>query len=110
MKVIESKASNRVGIDQDLLRAPVQATTLGDVQACTSSDEKKAKELDVSVTESLCESLRSLEVIEIVKPISELAEPVLDEHGKPLPVNDIRHVRAMRERQIALQEKNQGGS
>jgi hypothetical protein len=25
-------------------------------------------------------------------------------------VNDIRHVRAMRERNIALQKKNQGGS
>ena len=43
-------------------------------------------------------------------PAKKMAEPVLDEHGKPLPVNDIRHVRAMRERNIALQKKNQGGS
>lgn len=34
-------------------------------------------------------------------------EPVLDEHGRPLPVSDIRYVRAMRERHIAQQKKNQ---
>ena len=39
-----------------------------------------------------------------------LAEPVLDEHGKPLPVSDIRYIRAMRERNLAQQKKNQGGS
>jgi hypothetical protein len=38
------------------------------------------------------------------------AEPVLDEHGKPLPVSDIRHVREMRARNLAEQKKNQGGS
>jgi Family of unknown function (DUF5681) len=43
-------------------------------------------------------------------PAKKLVEPVLDEHGNPLPVNDVRHVRAMRERNIALQKKNQGGS
>jgi Family of unknown function (DUF5681) len=43
-------------------------------------------------------------------PAKKLAEPVLDEHGKPLPVNDIRYIRAMRERNIAQQQKNQGGS
>jgi hypothetical protein len=35
------------------------------------------------------------------------AEPVLDEHGKPLPVSDIRYVRAIRERHLAQQKKNQ---
>jgi hypothetical protein len=39
-----------------------------------------------------------------------MAEPVLDEHGRPLPVSDIRYVRAIRERNIAQQKKNQGGS
>jgi hypothetical protein len=43
-------------------------------------------------------------------PAKRLAEPVLDEHGNPLPVSDIRHVRAMRERNIAQQKKNQEGS
>lgn len=43
-------------------------------------------------------------------PAKKLAEPVLDEHGNPLPVSDIRYVRAMRERHIAQQKKNQGGS
>jgi hypothetical protein len=38
------------------------------------------------------------------------AEPVLDEHGRPLPVSDIRYVRAMRERNLAEQKKNQEGS
>jgi hypothetical protein len=37
-------------------------------------------------------------------------EPFLDENGKPLPVSDIRYVRAMRERNIAQQKKNQEGS
>ncbi len=37
-------------------------------------------------------------------------EPVLDEHGKPLPVSDIRYLRAMRERNLAQQKKNQEGS
>src|SRR5260221_1939882 len=43
-------------------------------------------------------------------PAKKLAEPVLDEHGKPLPVSDIRHIWAMRDRNIAQQKKNQGGS
>lgn len=34
-------------------------------------------------------------------------EPVLDEHGKPIPVNDIRYIREMRERNLAEQKKNQ---
>jgi hypothetical protein len=34
-------------------------------------------------------------------------EPVLDENGNPLPVSDIRYVRARRERNIAQQKKNQ---
>jgi hypothetical protein len=40
-------------------------------------------------------------------PAKKQAEPVLDEHNKPLGVDDIRHVRAMRERNIAQQKKNQ---
>jgi len=36
-------------------------------------------------------------------------EPVLDENGEPLPVSDIRHVRAMRERRLAQQKKDQEG-
>jgi hypothetical protein len=43
-------------------------------------------------------------------PAKRLAEPVLDEHGKPLPVSDVRHIRAMRERNLAQQKKDQGGS
>jgi len=38
------------------------------------------------------------------------AEPVLDEHGRPLPVNDIRHVREMSKRRLDQEKKNQGGS
>jgi hypothetical protein len=37
-----------------------------------------------------------------------MAEPVLDEHGKPLPVTSTRYIQAMRERNIAQQKKNQG--
>ena len=40
-------------------------------------------------------------------PTKKIAEPVLDEHGKPLSVSDIRYVRAMRERNLAQQKKNQ---
>jgi hypothetical protein len=38
------------------------------------------------------------------------AEPVLDEHGKPLPVSDIRYIQEMSKRALAQQKKNQGGS
>src|ERR1700730_9421652 len=38
-------------------------------------------------------------------PAKKLAEPVLDEQGKPLSVSDPRYVRAMRERNIAQQKK-----
>jgi hypothetical protein len=37
------------------------------------------------------------------------AEPV-DEHGNPLSVSDPRYIQAQRERNIAQQKKNQGGS
>jgi hypothetical protein len=40
-------------------------------------------------------------------PTKKLAEPVLDEQGKPLPVSDIRYVRAQRPRNLAQQKKNQ---
>jgi hypothetical protein len=43
-------------------------------------------------------------------PAKKLAEPVLDEHGKPLPVSDIRYIWAMRDRNLAQQKKNQGES
>jgi hypothetical protein len=43
-------------------------------------------------------------------PAKKPIEPVLDEHGRPLDASDIRHVRAMRERNIAQQKKNQEGS
>jgi hypothetical protein len=43
-------------------------------------------------------------------PAKKRVEPVLDEHGKPLGVDDIRHVRAMRERNLAQLKKDQGGS
>jgi hypothetical protein len=38
------------------------------------------------------------------------AEPVLDEHGKPLPVSDIRYIRETAKRALSQQKKNQGGS
>jgi hypothetical protein len=38
------------------------------------------------------------------------AEPVLDEHGKPLPVNDIRYIREMNKRALAQEKKNRGES
>jgi pyruvate/2-oxoglutarate dehydrogenase complex dihydrolipoamide acyltransferase (E2) component len=41
------------------------------------------------------------------KPAKPAPEQVLDENGKPLPVSDI--IRAMRERHLAQQKKNQGG-
>jgi Family of unknown function (DUF5681) len=41
-------------------------------------------------------------------PAKKTIEPVLDEQGKPLSVSDPRYVRAMRERNIAQQKKNQG--
>ena len=40
-------------------------------------------------------------------PKKKPAEPVLDEHGKPLPVSDIRYIRAQRERNLAQQKKSQ---
>jgi hypothetical protein len=40
-------------------------------------------------------------------PAKKPIEPVLDEHGKPLPVSDIRYIRAQRERNLAQQKKNQ---
>jgi hypothetical protein len=43
-------------------------------------------------------------------PAKKPIEPVLDEHGRPLPVSDPRYVWAIRERNIAQQKKNQEGS
>jgi Family of unknown function (DUF5681) len=43
-------------------------------------------------------------------PAKKSAEPVLDEHGRPLPVSDIRHVREINRRRLAQQKKDQGGS
>jgi hypothetical protein len=38
------------------------------------------------------------------------SDPVLDEHGKPVPMSDIRYVRAIAARRLAQQKRNQGGS
>jgi hypothetical protein len=38
------------------------------------------------------------------------AEPVLDEHGKPLPVSDIRYIQEMSKRALAREKKNRGES
>jgi hypothetical protein len=38
------------------------------------------------------------------------AEPILDEHGRPLPVSDIRYIREVNKRNLAQQKKNQGES
>ena len=38
------------------------------------------------------------------------AEPVLDENGRPLPVNDIRYVREMSKRNLDQEKKNRGES
>ena len=38
------------------------------------------------------------------------AEPMLDEHGRPLPVSDIRHIQETRKRNLAREKKNQGES
>jgi hypothetical protein len=38
------------------------------------------------------------------------AEPVLDKNGTPLSVSDPRYIQAQRERNIAQQKKNQGGT
>jgi hypothetical protein len=43
-------------------------------------------------------------------PAKKSAEPVLDAHGQPLPVSDVRHVREMNRRKLDQQKKNQGGS
>jgi hypothetical protein len=43
-------------------------------------------------------------------PAKKTIEPVLDDHGRPLPVSDIGHVRAMRERNLAQQKKIQDES
>jgi hypothetical protein len=43
-------------------------------------------------------------------PAKKPIEPVLDEQGKPLPVSDMRYVQAIRERNLAQQKKDQGGS
>jgi hypothetical protein len=36
------------------------------------------------------------------------AEPVLDEHGRPLPVSDIRYIQEMNKRALAQEKKNRG--
>lgn len=43
-------------------------------------------------------------------PAKKPAEPVLDEHDRPLPVSDIRYIREMQKRSLAQEKKNQGGS
>ena len=43
-------------------------------------------------------------------PAKKSAEPVLEAHGQPLPVSDVRHVREMNRRKLDQQKKNQGGS
>jgi hypothetical protein len=43
-------------------------------------------------------------------PSKKTAEPVLDDNGTPLSVSDPRYIQAQRERNIAQQKKNQGGS
>jgi len=43
------------------------------------------------------------------KPAKATLEPPLDENGKPLPITDRRYIRAMRERDLAQQKKNQEG-
>jgi Family of unknown function (DUF5681) len=45
-----------------------------------------------------------------LKPTKIPVEPLLDEKGVPLPVTDRRHINAIRERLLAQQKKNQGGS
>jgi hypothetical protein len=44
------------------------------------------------------------------KPVKKPAEPILDEHGKPLSVSDIRYVREINKRKLAQQKKDQDGS
>jgi hypothetical protein len=43
-------------------------------------------------------------------PTKKAAEPILDENGKPRPVSDIEYIRAIRERNLAQQKKDQGES
>lgn len=43
-------------------------------------------------------------------PAKKPAEPVLDEHGNPLSVSDVRYIREMNRRKLDQQKKNQGGS
>jgi Family of unknown function (DUF5681) len=43
-------------------------------------------------------------------PAKKPAEPILDEHGKPLPVSDIRYIRETQKRALAQQKKDQDGS
>jgi hypothetical protein len=43
-------------------------------------------------------------------PTKNSVEPVLDEHGAPLPVSDIRYIREINRRKLEQQKKNQGGS
>jgi hypothetical protein len=43
-------------------------------------------------------------------PSKKTAEPVLDENGTPLAVSHPRYIQVQRERNIAQQKKNQGGS
>jgi hypothetical protein len=42
--------------------------------------------------------------------LKKTSEPLLDENGVPLPVSHPRYIQAQRERNIAQQKKNQGGS
>ena len=41
------------------------------------------------------------------KPAKTAPEPVLDENGEAVPVSDIRYIRAVRERHLAQEKKNQ---
>src|SRR5690348_1687210 len=69
-------------INQHLFRPPFEATALGVVQAGTSADDEHAHELDVAITERLGKPLGALEIIQVVKPIDQLAEAML-EAGAP---------------------------
>jgi hypothetical protein len=43
-------------------------------------------------------------------PAKKPAEPILDDNGKPRDVSTLEYIRAARERNLAQQKKNQGGS
>jgi hypothetical protein len=104
--ITEALGINEEAIVEDYVRRRLQQST-----GATPEDHVKAPSdlLDDDATKSE-PSETSPTSPKPDKSAKKPAEPVLDENGRPLPVNDIRYVREMRKRALAQEKKNRGES